>query len=156
MQTKVLLTGAVLLVCPALAAQQPASDPAAALKGGMDEVTGWILRAAETVPADKYAFKPTPTVRSFGQLVAHVADGQNYYCARAAGQNVEWAETVEKGNHDKAGVIQKLKESTAACAAAHAKSGAAGPLIANYGHNNLHYGNIITYMRLMGWVPPSS
>jgi uncharacterized damage-inducible protein DinB len=156
MRKMVLLTGAALLWGSGLVAQQAAPDPAAALKGGMDEVTGWITRAAEMVPADKYAFKPAPTVRSFGQLVAHVADGQNYYCARAAGQNVEWAETVEKGNHDKAGVIQKLKESTAACAAAHAKSGAAGPLIANYGHNNLHYGNIITYLRLMGLVPPSS
>ena len=156
MRTKVLLTAAMLLVCPALAAQQAANDPAAALKGGMDEVTGWITRAAEMVPADKYGFQPAPTVRTFGQLIGHVADGQNYYCARGAGQNVEWADPVEKGSQDKTVLIQKLKDSIARCVAAHAKAGLAAPLMANYGHNNLHYGNIITYLRLMGLVPPSS
>jgi len=29
-------------------------------------------------------------------------------------------------------------------------------LIANYAHNNEHYGNLVTYMRIKSIVPPSS
>jgi uncharacterized damage-inducible protein DinB len=157
MRMTVLLTSAGLLIGRSLAAQQPAaSDPAALLTRSFEEVAGWMTKAAEMVPADKYAFKPAATVRTFGQLIGHIADGQNYYCARGAGRNVDWVETVEKGSQDKAVLLQKLKESIAVCTAAHAQAGITGPLIANYGHANLHYGNLITYLRLLGMVPPSS
>jgi uncharacterized damage-inducible protein DinB len=29
-------------------------------------------------------------------------------------------------------------------------------LVLNAGHNEEHYGNVVTYMRMMGMVPPSS
>ena len=51
--------------------------------------------------------------------------------------------------------MPKLKEALDACSAAH-EAGQLGPLIANYGHANLHYGNMATYMRMLGLVPPSS
>jgi uncharacterized damage-inducible protein DinB len=157
MRMTVWLTTAGLLVGRSLAAQQPAaSDPAALLTRGFEEVAGWVTKAAEMVPADKYAFKPAASVRTFGQLIGHLADGQNYYCARGAGRNVDWVETVEKGSQDKAVLLQKLKESIAVCTAAHAQAGITGPLIANYGHANLHYGNLVTYLRLLGMVPPTS
>lgn len=155
MRKMVLLSGAALLLGSGLAAQQPAAnDPAALVRGGFDEVSGWVLKAADLVPADKYSYKPVPAVRSFGQLIGHIADGQNYYCARAAGRTVEWSDAVEKGSQDKAVLIQKLKDSNAVCAAA--STGAVGPLMANVAHDNLHYGNIITYMRMLSLVPPSS
>ena len=31
-----------------------------------------------------------------------------------------------------------------------------GPLTENFGHTNLHYGNMITYIRMLGLKPPSS
>jgi hypothetical protein len=51
--------------------------------------------------------------------------------------------------------VPKLKEALDACSAAH-EAGQLGPLIANFGHVNLHYGNMATYMRMLGLVPPSS
>ena len=151
------LCGATLMLVGVVSAQQPApSDPGAQLKAAFEEVSLWVTKGADQVPADKYGFQPTATVRTFGQLVAHIADGNNYYCARAGGQKVEWSDAVEKTVKDKAAILQKLKESMALCAAQHAKSSAAGPLLSNYGHLNLHYGNMITYLRLMGMVPPSS
>jgi uncharacterized damage-inducible protein DinB len=150
------LAGTSLILTGTLAAQQPAPDGGASLRRSFEEVSGWVATAAERVPADKYAFKPIGTVRTFGQLVGHIADGQNYYCAQAAGSPVEWSTPVESGSQEKAVLIAKLKESTARCAAVHAKGSVAQGAIANYGHTSLHYGNIITYMRLMGLVPPSS
>lgn len=138
---------------PAQASKDPARD---AMRGGFAEVTGWVTKAADLVPADKFTYRPTSTVRTFGQLVAHVADGANYYCGLASGKRTEWTDAVEKGPLDKTTAIQKLKQSLAACDAQYSGSGQVGPLMANVAHMNLHYGNIITYMRMLGLTPPSS
>ena len=39
------------------------------MKIGFDRVKGFILAAADEMPPADYAYKPTPDVRSFGQLV---------------------------------------------------------------------------------------
>ena len=121
----------------------------------MSELSGWILKSAELVPADKYTFQPVKTVRTFGQLVGHIADGQNYYCARATGKNVQWSDAVAQGKTDKATLLPLLKQSLERCTAAY---GAAmtPPLLANLSHSSLHYGNVITYLRMLGLTPPSS
>jgi DinB superfamily len=137
--------------------QSGANDTAAALRYGFGEVSGWVTKAADLVPADKYDYRPSPSVRTFGQLIAHIADSHNYYCARAVrGRNVQWSDAVEKGSLDKATLGQKLKQSIDACNAVYAGSGEVGSLFGNIGHTNLHYGNIITYMRMLGLKPPSS
>ncbi|MBL8985481.1 MAG: DinB family protein [Gemmatimonadetes bacterium] len=142
-----------LLTAPAAA--QPSADPATLVKAGFSEVSEWITKAADLVPADKWSYRPVATVRTFGQMVAHVADSYTFYCARAAGKKVEWADPIEKGPTDKATVSGKLAQATAQCNAVYA-TGALPPLMANIGHSNLHYGNLITYIRMMGLTPPSS
>jgi uncharacterized damage-inducible protein DinB len=137
--------------------QQPgANDTAQALRQSFSQVSGWVTKAANLVPADKYNYRPAPSVRTFGQLVGHIADSYNYNCAIAAGRNVQWSDVIEKGNMDKATLVQKLKQASEACSAVYGGGGQAGALIENIGHTNLHYGNIITYLRMLGLVPPSS
>ena len=132
-------------------------DMPAELRNAFNEVNGWVTKAAETVPADKYNYKPVDTVRTFGQLVAHITDSYNYFCANAAGTKTEWSEAVEKGNTDKDTLLPKLKEAVGRCNAAYSANNAqVRPLFTNIGHTSLHYGNIITYMRMMGLKPPSS
>ena len=127
------------------------------LRFGFTEVSDWITRSAALVPAEKYTVKPAPTVRTFGELVAHVVDGYNAYCGAAApGKRVQWSDATEKGKTDKATVALKLKQATDACAAAYGGKGQLQPLMANIAHSNLHYGNIIVYVRMLGLVPPSS
>jgi DinB superfamily len=138
-------------------AQQPANnDTTAALRKSFTEVSGWVTKAADLAPADKYGYRPAPTVRTFGQVIAHIADSYNYFCARAAGKNVEWSDAIEKGATDKATLVPKLKQSLEACNATYGGGGQTGALIENIGHTNLHYGNIITYLRMLGLTPPSS
>jgi uncharacterized damage-inducible protein DinB len=144
----------VALVPPAVAQQN--QDPAALAKAGFAEVSEWVTKSAALVPADKWAYRPVATVRTFGQMVAHVADSYAYYCSRAAGKQVEWSDAIEKGATDKATVTARLTETTAQCRAAHEGKSALGPLMANVGHTNLHYGNLVTYLRMMGLTPPSS
>jgi uncharacterized damage-inducible protein DinB len=141
----------------AAAQQQPgAGELAPGLHHGFTEVSGWVTKAAELVPADKYSYRPAASVRTFGQQIAHIADSFNYYCATAAGRKVQWSDAIEKGSTDKAALVQKLKQSTGECSAVYVATSHAGPLMANIAHTNLHYGNIITYMRMLGLVPPSS
>ncbi len=155
MRTRLLLAIPALVAAQSTAAQSPANDAAGAMTRNFNEVAGFVTRAAEMVPADRYSYRPSESVRTFAEQIAHIADAHNYYCARAAGRNLEWSDAVEKGSMDKATLVQKLKQSVDGCRAAYA-SGQAGPLVSNIGHTNLHYGNIITYLRMMGMVPPSS
>lgn len=152
-------------ICLVLAAgvqghgQQPTAPTAhAAAKSGFEEVSGWLAAAAELVPAEKYTYKPVNTVRSFGELMAHGADGMNWYCGSAkAAQDTKWSDAVEKGKTDKATVVAALKAATAGCTAAYGSSTARiHRLMGNVAHSNLHYGNAITYLRMMGLTPPSS
>ena len=82
-QTVVAALSSLVVSTQALAqeAPKPAPPPApitasAGLKSLQTMVKGFIIRAAEAMPEEHYAFKPTPDVRSFGEIVAHVANTQ--------------------------------------------------------------------------------
>jgi uncharacterized damage-inducible protein DinB len=156
------------IAAPAAAQTSPMT---AALKGQFEIVKGNIVKSAEKVSEDLYSFKPTPEVRSFGQVVAHVADANFMICSRAAGTTAP-SESVEKTKSSKADLQKALADSFAACDAAFAAMtdakaaevidffGGKQPRLAvlafNTAHDFEHYGNLVTYMRLKSIVPPSS
>ncbi|MEP6729051.1 MAG: DinB family protein [bacterium] len=132
-------------------------------------LSGYVLQAAMDVPEDKYAFKPTPAVRSMGELFTHVAGAQSMFCAVALGQKPPAEDAVKVTT--KADVVAALKQSNANCERAYAQSDAASGgsvdvfgkqhsrlyvLIMNATHDGEHYGNLVTYMRMNNMVPPSS
>ena len=132
-------------------------------------MSGYVLQSAMDVPEDKYGFKPSPDVRSFGELFAHVAGSQSMFCAIALGEK-EPAEDAVKAT-TKAALIDALKKSNADCERAYAQTDAAAStqvnvfgdqhsrlyaLMMNATHDGEHYGNLVTYMRMNGMVPPSS
>ena len=161
-------------------AQAPAagSDPgnmtrfSRGIKARYDNIKRDVVEAADAVPEPEYTFKPTPQVRSFGEIIGHIADTQNYFCSVAAGSNPEYADTLEKSAKSKADLVKGLKDSVAKCDDVYAKTDAANVLsvvkagkgdalrgmilLDNVSHDNEHYGNIVTYMRLKGHVPPST
>jgi len=137
-------------------APDKAPDVATELRNGFNEVNGWVTKAAEMVPADKYNYRPVESVRTFGQLIAHVTDSYNYFCAHGVGNDVEYTDVVEKGGTDKDTLLPKLKEAVGRCNTAYSTGTQLRPLFSNVAHTNLHYGNIITYMRMLGLKPPSS
>ena len=71
---------------PALA-QSGANPLSAANKGFYGSIKNNIVRSAEKVPEDKYSFKPTPEVRSFGQILGHVADANYMFCSAVLGED---------------------------------------------------------------------
>src|SRR5690349_9082446 len=118
----------------------PAFSASEAAKAGFAEVNDWIIKSAEMVPAEKYNYKPVDTVRTFGQLIAHVTDSYNFFCARGAGNKVEYSDAIEKGATDKDTLLPKLKEAVERCNAAYSSANPQlRPLFTNVGHTSLHY-----------------
>ncbi len=111
-----------------------------------------------------------PEVRSFGELIGHVADASKSFCSAVAGDRKPG--TAEKTLHTKAELVAALKESFDFCDGVYngmddkkametikffgGDRTKAGVLFFNSMHNYEHYGNIVTYMRLKGIVPPTS
>ena len=151
----VIATVLLLWAVPSRAQQPHPKELGPMLGKRFGELSGWILKAAEMVPAGTYSYKPAASVRTFGELLGHIADGSNYFCGRADGKKVQWSDETATGTTDKATVVPKLKRALDACTAAHG-TGQLGMLIENFGHVNLHYGNMVTYLRMLGLVPPSS
>jgi uncharacterized damage-inducible protein DinB len=156
---------------PATPAAPPDNPLSTFNKIAYERVKGILLRSAEKMPEENYAFKPTEAVRSYGQIVGHVADAQYLFCSIALGETNP-APQIEKTKTTKADLIASLKTAFAYCDRAYSgmtdASGTQivtmfggptpklGVLTINNMHNMEHYGNLVTYMRLKNIVPPTS
>ena len=162
------LLAALSLVAAPAAAQDAAVANARTL---WTDVTEQVIRIAEEVPDSLYGYKPVATVRSFGELFGHIAGAQYMFCAAAAGDPPRAEDAVEKSATTKAALVEALRASTAYCARAYAQSDAQAQgsvevfgqqrtrlwvLGMNGMHNGEHYGNLVTYLRMNGIVPPAS
>jgi uncharacterized damage-inducible protein DinB len=176
----VVVFGICVIGLPAMAgAQAPAPAAAtdqnpytAAAMVQFKVTSGYVAKAAEKMPEEQYAFKPTPEVRSFGQLVGHLADANYMFCSKASGDENPSKESIEKTKTAKADLVKALNDAMAYCEGVLGKmddkAGTAmvemfgrqqpklGLLWFNTVHNYEHYGNMVTYMRMKGLVPPSS
>lgn len=130
-----------------------------------------VLRSADKMPEESYSFKPADSVRSYGQILGHVADSQYHFCSAALGEEGP-APKVEKTKTAKAEIIAALKDAFAYCDKAYDGMTDAsasqivkvmggdvpklGALNVNNIHTVEHYGNLITYMRMKNIVPPTS
>jgi uncharacterized damage-inducible protein DinB len=135
-----------------------------------DMAKGWIIASAEKVPEEHYSFKPTPEVRSFGQILGHVANASYMFCSGATGGSNPSSGDAEELT-SKAELVAAVKAAFAYCDEAYAMTDARAMesvtffqqtntrlwvLAFNVSHDFEHYGNLVTYMRLKGIVPPSS
>jgi uncharacterized damage-inducible protein DinB len=145
------------------------------------QIQGLAMKTAEKVGEDLYSFKPTPDVRSLGGVLGHIADGNKLLCTVASGDAVDFEKImkdpsgvqVHEKKTSKAEIIAALNETKAFCESVFAKiddtsgqqpvawfGGQKMPkaMILTLLNNHVweHYGNLVTYMRLKGIVPPTS
>jgi len=164
--------GLLLIAAASTLFAQTADNPlSASTKGLYGMAKNNLVKAAEKMPEESYSFKPTPTVRSFGQLVGHVADANYMFCSAVIGEPAP-VRGIEMGRSAKADLVTALKESFTYCDKAYDGmtdvAGAQklkffgqerprlGILEFNNMHDYEHYGNMVTYLRMKGIVPPSS
>jgi len=186
MRYTVAVAVAIHLLCGAASAQtsdggfDKALSPslAATAKAMHATIRRDLADAAEAMPAEDFAFKPTPEVRSFAQLVGHVANANFFFCSQAKGTASPSTTNFERVA-DKAALVKGLTEALAYCDAVYQSTTDAtfndavtlngfpgmnpktatsrgAVLLFNTTHNNEHYGNIVVYLRLKGKVPPST
>ena len=165
-----------LLAIPAFAqapaAPAPNADPLSTwLRGAWNGNRNNIMRSAEKMPEENYSFKPTPDVRNFGQLVGHVADASYMFCSQALGEPNPMKD-IEKTKTSKADLVAAVKDAVAYCNKAFdSMTDVKGSQMVklfnldiakltlfslNTAHTDEHYGNMVTYLRLKGIVPPTS
>jgi uncharacterized damage-inducible protein DinB len=161
---------AVVLAIPlSLSAQNPLVQ---SLKSFFDITKTNIMATAEILDDEMYTFRPTDEVRSTGEILAHIADGQFLLCGSAVGEANAGPENFEQTRTHKAEIIEALEQSFVYCERVFARTSDAGAadvvdysgapntvgglLAFNSAHNYEHYGNLVTYMRISGIVPPSS
>src|SRR5216683_7665222 len=109
------LLGTVLMVTWAALAQTPDLKTASGYpKMVQKQVTDWIGRAAEKMPEEEYAFKPDPAVRSFGQILGHIADANRLFCSGVLGESNP-SPGIEKSKTAKAELRSTLRDAFAYC-----------------------------------------
>lgn len=148
-------------------------SPVTASLAALHQITAAnIMATAEMLDDDMYAFQPTEEVRTTGRMLAHVANAQYAFCSSAAGEDSPNGENLEETATTKAEIVAALEAAFAYCAGVYdamtdaqgaelqnlfGNEMAASAILAfNSAHNYEHYGNLVTYMRLNGIVPPSS
>jgi uncharacterized damage-inducible protein DinB len=168
--TAMMIFGATLASAQTPAA--PDTGYTATLRSSWNNVKRYVAASAEKMPADQYGFKPTPEVRSFGELVAHLANEHYLLCAPLKGEPNPMEKVDFEKTTAKAELVKAINDSIAYCDAAYAAAkddpktiAAFSPtrrdtpfrtMLLNVTHDNEHYGNMITYLRMKGIVPPSS
>ena len=166
------LLGTLLtLTCAALAQAPDLKSASGYPKMVQKQVTSWIEHSAQKMPEEEYAFKPDPAVRSFAQILGHIADADYLFCSIASGEKNPSPE-IEKTKTTKAELTSAVHDAFAYCNRAYdaltdasanetvkafgQERNKLGVLWFNASHNLEHYGNLVVYMRTKGIVPPSS
>ena len=125
-----------------------------------------IMKSADAMPESKYAYRPTKDVRSFAEILTHVADISYALCSNVKGEAPP-ASAAEKSS--KTGIAAYLKGAFDYCDGVYAgfsdahlddpadfwghKTNKMFILTQVGNHDALHYGNLVTYMRLNGLEP---
>lgn len=163
---------AVFAFALVISAQEPVGNPLVSSSKGLYAISkGDVLGSVEKIPDDLWSYQPTKEVRTVGQLFAHIADGQYEFCGTVV-EGHPVSKGIEKRMKTKAEIVAALNTAFAYCDSAYANMSDAnaaetislfgrkltklGAMDFNVAHNMEHYGNLVTYMRLKGIVPPSS
>ena len=169
--------GTQVLVAQAPTASGTADPLSQAIRNAWNGAKLNLRESAEQMPEADYNFKPpqTDSVRTFGQIVAHVAGSSYEYCSLARGEKTPFTEDAfEKSAKTKAEIVKAITDAIAYCDAVYDKLTDASlsevvsapgssrqvarirPLLGNITHVQEHYGNLVTYFRIKGMVPPST
>jgi hypothetical protein len=167
------LTGILAIAAPRTRAQSEtvANPVSSTVKGQMARSSKNMVAAAEAMPADKYGFKPTPDMMSFGHLMIHIADTNNTLCSKLSGTPAPDAKMEETDGKDK--LVAGVKASFDFCSTALANLDDAklGEQVSIFGGHMVpraaawiilsgswadHYGSEAVYLRLNGILPPTA
>ena len=170
MKTALRIAAATAALVPSLLSAQ--APVAAAFRNNAMEMAKNLVAAAETMPADKYSFKPTPAQMSFADIVMHLAQGNDFLCAKISGMAAPNRSKMTT-SADKPAMVARLKDTFDYCTMALAnlddsKLGEEMPLFGGKTMTRAavetlttgdwadHYSQFAIYLRLNGHLPPTA
>jgi uncharacterized damage-inducible protein DinB len=165
---------ALALCCLAVpaAAQAPGSPIADAMRSSAETNGRNLVAAAEVMPADKYGYKPTPAQMSFGDVIGHLIQGNDFLCSKISGAAAPKRAELAKGAA-KAQLVARLRETFEFCQSSLAKVDDAklDAKVQFFGDHEVtrakamfvtaedwadHYSQLANYLRLNGLLPPTA
>lgn len=171
MRTPIVAAALAFVCLPTLAAAQ-GSPVADAFRDNVKHAGDHLMAAADEMPADKYSYKPTPAQMTFGEIVAHLAEGNDYFCGEIGGMKAP-ARAKVAATDSKEQLVALLKETFAFCDQALAslddtKLGEPLPFFGGKSRSRAsimtaatgdwadHYSQSAIYLRLNGLLPPTA
>jgi hypothetical protein len=152
----------VLLAAPVFAAAQAPPTPAKSFTAQFADINRRLLDMAKDFPEEKYGYRATKDVRSFGEVIVHVASANAYAAKAGRGEKANWDEIDPKGYPNKAAAVALL-EKTITDATATLKATpedrftkTVEPWLDVIEHAGEHYGQLVVYYRNNGLVPPET
>jgi len=163
-------TGAICVAQEA--APGPVANPVTTMvKSQLTRYEKNMVAAADSMPAEKYGYKPTPEMNSFGHVVMHIAQSNYFLCAKISGQTAPEFKLTDADGKDK--LVAGLKASFEFCSTALAgvddsklsdpltlfanrQTSRAGALIILSDDWYDHYAGQAIYLRLNGILPPTA
>ena len=136
--------------------------PAQSIRKTFAYVNGKVLDMAKDFPEDKYGYRPTKEMRSFGELIVHIASGNVFAAKAGKGEKVKWDELNPKDYQTKSSIValmqKSISDSTETLNAIPDDHFAQtiSPWTSVLEHSAEHYGLLVAYFRLNGLVPPET
>ena len=163
---------AALVLLPGVAAAQQANPVADAFRDNAKQEGKNLMAAVDEFPADKFSFKPTPAQMSFGDIVVHLVQGNDYLCGAIGGVKAP-TRTKVASTDSKDALISRLRETFAFCdqALAPLTDSGLGEALPFFGGRKIsraaimtlttgdwadHYSQSAIYLRLNGLLPPTA
>jgi hypothetical protein len=148
--------------CSLILAQSPATTPGQSFQHHFDSINQKVLAMARDFLEDKYDYRLKPEMRSFGELIVHVASGNVYAAKAGRGEKINWDDLDPKDYKTKAAIVALMQQSIRDADAtlkswpneAFAKK--VEPWLDVTEHTAEHYGLLVAYYRANGLVPPAS
>jgi hypothetical protein len=156
------LVAVIVLGAAAALAEGESSTTAKEVRDDFVDVDRRILAMAKDWPAEKYDYKLKPEMRTFGEVLVHVASGNVYAAKAGKGEKVKWVELDPKNYPDRASVVALLEKSFSESEAVMKSwpdarfSKTVEPWLDVLEHSGEHYGLLVAYYRANGMVPPES
>jgi uncharacterized damage-inducible protein DinB len=172
MQTRLQLLALTFCGVAVASAQTSASPVSDALRSAGQRAGKDLVAAAEEMPAEKYGFKPTPAQMSFGQVIGHLIEGNDFFCSKLSGVEApKRQELAPDAPKDK--LVGRLRETFQFCDQALGKvnDGDLAGKLPFFGGREVsrasmmfitaqdwsdHYSQLAIYLRLNGLLPPTA
>jgi DinB superfamily len=161
-KTTLALSMVLLALTVQTVGQNSQTATAESVRGHFTSINHKVLVMAKDFPEDKYDFKLRPEMRTFHDLIIHIAGGNIYAAKAGRGENVDWTDVDPKNYKTKAEVVAMFEKSmndadaTLKSLRNESFSNSVDPWLDVTEHSAEHYGLLVAYYRANGLVPPES